>query len=104
MLRIPSRGDLLKHLPMGSVGAELGVFDGVFSQEILQTVRPSRLYLVDLWDQTTEIVRFDDHGCRYVHRLVEQGHARRHGARRVVEPIPSAGQSVFYFSYGPTSH
>lgn len=69
MLRVPTRVDLLEHLPPGSVGAELGVFDGVFSETILQVVRPARLLLVDLWSDTTEIVRWDESGQKYLHRL-----------------------------------
>lgn len=37
-------------LPMHSVGAELGVFAGEFSAEIVNIVRPSCLYLVDTFE------------------------------------------------------
>src|SRR4029450_3889957 len=33
----------------GTVGAELGVFTGLFAQAILETVRPAVLHLVDPW-------------------------------------------------------
>lgn len=40
---------LLEMLPVGSVGAEIGVHQGDFSRAILDTVRPSRLHLIDPW-------------------------------------------------------
>ena len=33
----------------GTVGAELGVFTGLFAEAILETVRPAVLHLVDPW-------------------------------------------------------
>jgi len=46
----PTRIDAIRALiPRGSVGAELGVMRGNHSQNILQEVNPSRLYLVDPW-------------------------------------------------------
>lgn len=44
------RTELLDNLPKGSVGAELGVFCGDFSREILRRVQPSHLHLVDLFE------------------------------------------------------
>jgi hypothetical protein len=43
-----TRVDLLQRLPPGP-GAELGVFRGDFSATVLEIVRPSKLYLVDLF-------------------------------------------------------
>ena len=40
---------LLRELPPGSVGCEVGVWKGDFSEEIVNIVRPSKLYLVDPW-------------------------------------------------------
>jgi hypothetical protein len=45
----PRRERFLRHLPRGSVGAEVGVFRGQFTRHILDVVRPSRLHLVDAW-------------------------------------------------------
>jgi hypothetical protein len=67
--RVADRAALLRLLPPASVGAELGVFDGVFSEEILSIARPKQLFLVDLWNETTEIIRFDDQHRRCLHRL-----------------------------------
>lgn len=43
------RDFLLDMLPRGSVGAEIGVHVGEFSQQILQAVRPRQLHLIDPW-------------------------------------------------------
>ncbi|MEP4533559.1 MAG: class I SAM-dependent methyltransferase [Cyclobacteriaceae bacterium] len=43
------RKGFLRILPEGSVGVELGVFKGEFTDLILRNVKPSKLYLVDLW-------------------------------------------------------
>ncbi|QJR81841.1 class I SAM-dependent methyltransferase [Alteromonas pelagimontana] len=46
---LASREDLLKELPPESVGAEIGVDKGEFSQMILSVVRPEKLHLIDIW-------------------------------------------------------
>jgi Methyltransferase domain len=43
------RDFLLDWLPEGSIGAEIGVYEGDFSRRILRLVRPNRLHLVDPW-------------------------------------------------------
>lgn len=45
-----TRNDILDTLPKGLVIAELGVFNGEFSQIILDTCEPKELILIDLWD------------------------------------------------------
>lgn len=42
-----TRIDLLETLPKDGYGAELGVFEGTFSREILRVTRPRWLWLVD---------------------------------------------------------
>lgn len=49
MIRVPHRNDLLMFIPFGAVCAEVGVFTGLFSEKILEIVRPSMLYLIDSW-------------------------------------------------------
>jgi SAM-dependent methyltransferase len=44
-----SREDFLGIFPQESVGAELGVFKGEFTKDILQRVKPRELHLVDVW-------------------------------------------------------
>jgi hypothetical protein len=43
------RKELLKILPKNIIFAEVGVFEGQFSQEIKQIINPSKLYLVDIF-------------------------------------------------------
>jgi hypothetical protein len=58
MNTLPTRIDLIKRLPPGTVGAEIGVYRGDFSKEILTT--PVRLlYLVDPWAKQPGDVYFD---------------------------------------------
>jgi hypothetical protein len=45
-----SRIELLKLLPKNGIVAELGVDQGFFSKEILNITFPSKLYLIDVWD------------------------------------------------------
>ena len=49
---IKTREELLELLPKNSIGAEIGVFKGEFSKIILNTVKPSILYLIDPWEGT----------------------------------------------------
>jgi len=46
---LKTREDFLRIFPKGSVGAELGVFQGKFSRAILQIVQPRELHLIDPW-------------------------------------------------------
>lgn len=47
----PTRLDMIRSLiPPNSVCAEIGVFEGKFSNEIYQTIRPSALYMIDLFE------------------------------------------------------
>ncbi len=47
--RLYSKEELLDMLPKGSVGVEIGVWQGKFSKEILSRVQPRCLHLVDPW-------------------------------------------------------
>jgi hypothetical protein len=44
-----SRDFVLKRFPKKSVGAEIGVWKGNFSEEILNIVKPTKLHLIDPW-------------------------------------------------------
>jgi hypothetical protein len=48
-VRPSAREALLQILPKESVGAEIGVWRGDFSERILKTVRPRELHLIDPW-------------------------------------------------------
>lgn len=43
------RQGLLNFLPRDSIGAEIGVEQGIFSELILSFVKPKKLYLIDSW-------------------------------------------------------
>jgi len=43
------RSDFLKILPKKGYGAELGVFQGKFSKELILVTEPKRIYLIDPW-------------------------------------------------------
>jgi SAM-dependent methyltransferase len=47
--RVEARLPILDLVEPGTVGAELGVFTGLFAEAILETARPAVLHLVDPW-------------------------------------------------------
>jgi hypothetical protein len=49
--RLQVRRSVLRLAPKRSVGAEIGVFTGIFSEVLMEVTEPNRLYLVDPWDQ-----------------------------------------------------
>ena len=52
--KIEKRIDLIKNLPSGTVGAEIGVQKGYFSIEILNEASVGKLFLVDAWKRQGE--------------------------------------------------
>jgi hypothetical protein len=51
---VNARQSLLDHIPPGSVGAEIGVFKGAFSEKLLKATKAKKLYLIDPWVSRTE--------------------------------------------------
>jgi hypothetical protein len=49
--RLPGRAALVGMLPKGAVGAEIGVYTGVFSEMLIAKARPRRMFLVDPWEK-----------------------------------------------------
>jgi hypothetical protein len=45
-----TREELLTLIPKNGIGAEIGVFEGAFSEIIYSTTDPKKLYLVDLFE------------------------------------------------------
>jgi len=43
------RARLLSHMPKGAIAAEIGVWEGKFSQKILTITQPRELHLIDPW-------------------------------------------------------
>jgi hypothetical protein len=62
------RQQLLERLPKGGVCAEIGVWEGDFSERILEIVRPERLHLIDPW-QAMSGETYE--GARYGGQLVQ---------------------------------
>jgi hypothetical protein len=50
----PSRRELLARLPVGGIAAEIGVWEGDFSDAIMDWCCPARLHLIDPWVFTME--------------------------------------------------
>ena len=48
------RAELLRALPRGSVGMEIGVHIGDFSRQLLDSIAPRELHLVDPWELSTD--------------------------------------------------
>lgn len=46
---LTSREELIRHLPKGGVGAEIGVAEGTFAAAILESAEPKELHLIDPW-------------------------------------------------------
>ncbi|UPK40593.1 class I SAM-dependent methyltransferase [Bradyrhizobium sp. 186] len=99
---VPTREDMLDTLPKGGVAVEVGVASGDFSEEILKRLKPSKLYLIDAWQDQ----RFAD-GLR----LVEQKFAQqiREGAIELrrgfsSDVLASFPDGCFDFIYLDTTH
>ena len=76
---VSSRYELLHLLPKNSIGAEVGVMAGDFSQRILDAVNPQQLYLIDTfnsddWVRLGEKARFKavDHLSYVQNRFKDQ--------------------------------
>jgi hypothetical protein len=57
---------ILEEMPKNSICAEVGVFEGTFSQHIISITKPKKLHLVDPWIQPryyTNIEHFEE--CDY---------------------------------------
>lgn len=48
--RLAARSALVSRLPHNAVGAEIGVFTGVFSEYLIDRTRPREFWMVDAWD------------------------------------------------------
>jgi hypothetical protein len=82
--RLEGRRGILRILDPGTVGAELGVFTGLFSEIILADVRPAVLHLVDPWwlaygDRYPDWGAYTDHG-RLETRVAHEAAAARAAA------------------------
>ena len=65
---VANRSALLKYLPKGGVVAELGVDKGLFSQQIIESCKPEKLHLVDVWASE----RFNEQKASNVSRIFKK--------------------------------
>lgn len=49
--RLDVRKGVLRHAPRNSIGAEIGVFTGLFSDVLAEEIPSERIYLVDPWSK-----------------------------------------------------
>lgn len=61
-LKIPDRYELIKLLPPGGVGVEVGVCHGDFSKMLLDSCAPSVLHLIDWWHSDTDVFQKKQNG------------------------------------------
>lgn len=82
-----TRVDMLSVIPTGARIAEIGVFEGDFSKELLDHVRPRQLVLIDLWSPgTIWSGDVDGNAQRAVEgKQLEQGVRQRFSGRQGVE-------------------
>ena len=51
---VPTRQEFLENMPKGKICVEVGVAEGEFSRQILDIMKPKKLYLIDLWSSDSE--------------------------------------------------
>ncbi len=86
------RMSLIQSFPKGSVGAEIGVYEGQFSKNILHTVQPRIFYMVDCWDNTKEYANCIEPPIESLARVMTK--VRRHiatGVARVIRALSVEG-------------
>ena len=88
LLGRPRRHHFLRRLPRGAVVAELGVFRGEFSRQILKEARPRELHLIDGWWELYG-ERFPDWGPYNDHGRVLTREAYEETVRAVERSAPS---------------
>jgi hypothetical protein len=85
--RVEERRTILRFIAPGTVGAEIGVFTGLFSEFILQNASPRMLHLVDPWwnawgDFFPDSDNYTDHGRLSTRIAQEAALARAQRASR----------------------
>lgn len=84
---LDKREDLLDFLPKNSVGVEVGVFKGEFSDIILDVVKPSMFYLIDPWigtlhsgDKNGNNIEYIN-GEQYFDDIIQQKYANKENVK-----------------------
>lgn len=75
VLQIPDRTEMLRLMPQNGIVAEIGVFKGKFSSQIISIMNPNQLHLIDFWPEETiqssgeRIIGTD--ACKFVRNTFE---------------------------------
>jgi Methyltransferase domain len=90
-----TREQIVRFLPQGSVGAEIGVAEGDFSKVLLEATRPRRLHLIDPWLRQDDAVYAAD-----PNNVLAAEADRRHDAVRArFAPAVAAGQVAIHRAF-----
>ena len=77
---IYGRTFLLEMMPKNSVCLEIGVSEGLFTEEILEVIKPKKLHLVDPWENEPHIGYYDK-VCRKFEDQIVSGQVVIHRGR-----------------------
>lgn len=76
---LETRDELIKLLPKKSIGVEIGVFQGEFSDIIINLVSPSKIYLIDPWvgkihsgDKDGKNIKFIEEADKYFYDVIQK--------------------------------
>jgi len=90
-----TREQIVRFLPQGSVGAEIGVAEGDFSQVLIEATWPRRLHLIDPWLHQDDAVYAAD-----PNNVPAAEADRRHDAvRNRFAPAVAAGQVTIHRAF-----
>jgi Methyltransferase domain len=114
MLGRPRRWRFLELLPKGGIGAELGVYRGEFTSDLLRVTQPRELHLIDPWwtefpETYPDWGDYSDHGRLTARQAYEETMAR--ADERCVfhigfdfDVLPRFPDGYFDWIYIDTSH
>ena len=80
-----TRLEMISELPNGSVGAEIGVYRGSFSRQVLDLPNVGYLYLIDPWERQkdyNDTINEEDQEAHYQETLRQVGNEMAHGRKR----------------------
>ena len=106
---VEPRRTLVEHLPKGTVGAEIGVFAGDFSELLLRRAAPRTLHLIDPWlSQSGETYRralyganqLDQAGMDALHQRVLKRFGQRIEEKSVIVHRQSSEEALSQFADG----
>lgn len=100
---LPTRIDLLHHLPKNAVVAEIGVSNGDFAEQILRITNPEKLILIDLWNTRFAPISFmEDIKIRFQKEIASGQVELRRGD--VMEIINEFDEEFFDWVYIDSDH